>query len=138
MLTVEEAEGRVALGAAWLDLADPDWPDKVELGHLDMRRNCRCVLGQIVQTIDNDGRLGFHTLLAIADDELPYYIPDSKRADEVRDALRHLALTPQEAVSMGFDAKDIEDLEDLGALAREMQLLQDAWTTEINNRRRNA
>jgi hypothetical protein len=34
-------------GALFLDLAIPDWEDKIDLRDLDLSQGCKCVLGQI-------------------------------------------------------------------------------------------
>lgn len=38
---------RVAAGAVWLDEHQPGWFWRVDLGRLDVRRTCRCLLAQL-------------------------------------------------------------------------------------------
>lgn len=38
---------RVAAGAQWLNDNVPDWWQRIDLDRLDVRSECRCVLGQI-------------------------------------------------------------------------------------------
>lgn len=40
------AAERVAAGAAWLDANHPGWVDKIDLGELNLRHSCSCILGQ--------------------------------------------------------------------------------------------
>jgi hypothetical protein len=46
-MTPEEARERVARGAALLDAQMPDWFTRIDVGALNIRRDCHCVLGQL-------------------------------------------------------------------------------------------
>lgn len=47
MLTIEEARGRVAVGAAHLDRVRPGWENQIDVGTLTLRDPCRCIVGQL-------------------------------------------------------------------------------------------
>lgn len=38
---------RVAAGGTYLDVREPGWLHRIDLGRLDLRAPCRCVLGQL-------------------------------------------------------------------------------------------
>jgi hypothetical protein len=40
---------RVARGAGWLDATAPGWPERIDLGRLDLASPCLCVLGQVFE-----------------------------------------------------------------------------------------
>lgn len=46
-LTKNEAEARVAKGAAHLDTACPGWHDRIDIGRLDLASGCFCIMGQL-------------------------------------------------------------------------------------------
>lgn len=60
-MTVQEAQERVARGAALLDAKRPGWAEKIDIGNLDMPRCDRCILGQVfgdyVKAINDDADL---------------------------------------------------------------------------------
>jgi hypothetical protein len=43
----DKAAAAVARGAAWLDMVHPGWERKIDLARLELRDECRCVLGQL-------------------------------------------------------------------------------------------
>lgn len=46
-MTIEQARERVASGAALLDQKRPGWAQLVDVGKLDLRNTCLCVIGQV-------------------------------------------------------------------------------------------
>lgn len=64
---------RVEAGAAWLDLHRPGWWQQIDLAKLNVRHECRCVLGQLFGSyyrapisLDESCTLGFDASGAIA------------------------------------------------------------------------
>lgn len=47
MLSVDEARIRVARGAAHLDTVRPNWFTQIDVGTLDMKFSCHCIVGQL-------------------------------------------------------------------------------------------
>lgn len=114
MLTIQEARGRVANGAQWLDGIEPGWAGSVDPGLLSMSSSCLCVLGQAcggyfraVETY------GWNQL----SDQSMCYSP--------------------EAVALGFGIGPT-DVEDRGPFSEEADAaystLQDCWIREIADR----
>ena len=109
---------RVKRGAALLDEKDPGWWGAIDLGKLDLRSKCDCVLGQL-------GAQRFGTTLH------PYI-----------DGLSEIArLSPLRAPDYGFDTGidpddyehgSVEDGEE--AVRREFASLTEAWRDLITRR----
>lgn len=56
MTDAEARAARVAAGGAYLDVREPGWLHRIDLGKLDLHAPCKCVLGQLA--IDKHGDLG--------------------------------------------------------------------------------
>lgn len=53
MLTKDEAQARVAKGAAILDQARPGWWNRIDVGTLTLSDPCHCIVGQLAR-VRND------------------------------------------------------------------------------------
>ena len=111
---------RVERGAALLDEKRPDWWQEIDLGELDLRSRCDCVLGQIA------GRIW------VKEDRNSHYTS----------GLHLVGLGPLAGRDYGFDTDldpddcehgTVEDGEE--AVRREFAELTAAWTDLITRRR---
>lgn len=66
MISKDEAEARVAQGAAYLDRQRPGWHDQIDDGTLTLSDSCLCVVGQLGGGAWNLRRLGLSQEEAIA------------------------------------------------------------------------
>jgi hypothetical protein len=117
-LTIEQ---RVANGVAWLDENVPGWLDRIELPTLDMKSDCRCVIGQVVGKYNR-----------IIEDSGSARLLDNVRLISFEEAAR-LGFDAVERVSArgDFGAGESENL----AFADEFAALQSEWTRVIAARR---
>lgn len=61
-MPTDTINGRVALGAAYLDEHEPGWERRVDLAALDIQHGCRCILGQVVPRPRTNAGGYFHYL----------------------------------------------------------------------------
>jgi hypothetical protein len=107
MLTKEEAEIRVALGAALLDSRVPRWAAHIDTGSLHMAGCNKCILGQLAMSFWNGIQLLFDRM------------PDSPRTADSVDVQHGFSLDP-------IDGEWIRRADYL--------VLQDAWIAAIADR----
>ena len=110
MLTQQEAEARVAKGAAYLDAMLPDWHRRIDVGTLTMWDPCQCIVGQLSPVTSS------HAFAARA-----------------RDLFGHD--TDTELAVLGVDVTDLDVSIEGNDTFQTFQLLQDAWIAAIAARR---
>ena len=108
MISQQEAEARVAKGAAHLDQVRPGWHERIDVGALTLHDPCGCIVGQLCGTRQHFN-LG-------------------------RDALDLTGGAIGTAVMYGFDA-NMRDTDFESSCDEVFALLQDAWIAEIARRR---
>lgn len=104
---------RVAAGAAFLDEREPGWDQRIDLGRLNLKSECRCVLGQLNSALASDwgvitGKYGLHRAWdsgprGLADTDLGFNVSVQRRGDEAEwaelTAAWHQLITARRAVS---------------------------------------
>jgi hypothetical protein len=128
IVTQEEIEFAVAVGAAWLDQHVPNWVNEIDLESLDLREQCACVLGQLVKTVQVDW----------PDEYVNYYTVAASSWQQRPHALEHEVfgldhqLSHEQAINMGFHGRLYVD-DPHGP--DEWDALTDAWRRLILYRR---
>lgn len=135
---------RVKAGAAYLDVTQPGWYRTLDVEHLDLADECRCVLGQLFQPVKDadysldsddydDERLpddgyscGINALFGKGID--PHY---DDRAELQAKLYGFNVLYRDDAVRLGLHLAQLENEDDYAALQHE-------WERQINKRLRKA
>lgn len=110
MLSVAEARIRVARGAAHLDTVRPGWHEQIDIGTLELKSACRCIMGQL-----SNGQ--------------GWRVVDESLARSCRTAQAFGFLWDDDA----DDATTRADYEEV--FIRDYGVLQDAWIEAIADRR---